>query len=219
MKYLKPDLFISAFVIVEMKFQCLLCSIQCIQAQDLKRYYISCHRVNENDYCFKESFSSNTMEKSCRVKKNHMFLYHYGKQFGSGTKSINVLKRDKSEYYTINFDQHQNIYNFFDGGLVDKFIRAVRQNFKAGKHNRTFQGYAEIVYQQRGEIFLENKRASLTNSFESKYFNNFVMSEIRDGITKRIIVNGETGSGWYFKKFNRLIVIVGPRSVPKLLLN
>ena len=132
-----------------------------------------------------------------------MFLYHYGKQFGSGTKSI-VLKRDKFKYYMINFNQHQNIYNFFDGGLVDEFIRAVHQDFKAGKHNRTFQGYAEIVYQQRGEIFLENKRASLTNSFESKYFNNFVMSEIRDGITKRIIVNGETGSSWYFKKFSKL---------------
>ena len=135
--------------------------------------------------------------------KKIMFLYHYGKQFGSGTKSI-VLKRDKFKYYMINFNQHQNIYNFFDGGLVDEFIRAVHQNFKAGKHNRTFQGYAEIVYQQRGEIFLENKRASLTNSFESKYFNNFVMSEIRDGITKRIIVNGETGSSWYFKKFSKL---------------
>ena len=44
------------------------------------------------------------------------------------------------------------------------------------------------------------------------------MSEIRDGIT-RIIVNGETGSSWYFKKLNRLTVIVGPGSVPKLLLN
>ena len=45
------------------------------------------------------------------------------------------------------------------------------------------------------------------------------MSEIRDGITKRIISNGKTGSSWYFKKFNRLTIIVGPESVSKLLLN
>ena len=69
-----------------------------------------------------------------------MFLYHYGKQLGGGTNSINVLRRDKFDYYTINFDQHRNIFNFFDGGLVHEFIRVVNQNFKAGKHNRTFQG-------------------------------------------------------------------------------
>ena len=148
-----------------------------------------------------------------------MFLYHYGKLLGGGTKLINVLKRDKFEYYTINFDQHQKIYNVFDGGIIDDFIRVVHQNFKAGKHNRTLQGYAEIVNQQRGETILENKRAWLTNSFESKYFNNFVMGEIRDGIAKRIILNGETSSSWYFQKFNRLTAIVGPGSVSKLLLN
>ena len=97
--------------------------------------------------------------------KKIMFLYHYGKQLGSRANSINVLRRDKFEYYTINFHQHRKICNFFDGGIVDEFIRVVHQNFKAGKHNRTFQGYAEIVNQQRGEIFLENKHAWLTNSF------------------------------------------------------
>ena len=148
-----------------------------------------------------------------------MFLYHYGKQLGGGTKFINVLKRDKFEYYTINFDQHQKIYNVFDGGIIGDFIRVVHQNFKAGKHNRTFQRYAEIVNQQRGETILENKCAWLTNSFESKYFDNFVMGEIRDGIGKRIILNGETSSSSYFKKFNRLTAIVGPGSVSKLLLN
>ena len=151
--------------------------------------------------------------------KKIMFLYHYGKQLGSRTNSINVLRRDKFEYYTINFNQHQKIYTFFDGGIVDEFIRVVHQNFKTGKHNRKFQGYAEIINQQRGETILENKRVWLTNSIESKYFNNFVMGEIRDGITKRIISNGETGSSWYFKKFNRLTIIVGPGSVSKLLLN
>ena len=212
-----------------MKFRCLLCSIQCCEAEVLKRYYIAYHKVNEDDFCFKELFLPDNIEKNCvfcgqtfksrRVKKNHMFLYHYGKQLGGGTKLINVLKRDKFEYYTINFDQHQKIYNVFDGGIIDDFIRVVHQNFKAGKHNRTFQGYAEIVNQQRGETISENKCTWLTNSFESKYFNNFVMGEIRDGIAKRIILNGETSSSWYFKKFNRLTAIVGPGSVSKLLLN
>ena len=219
--------FINAIVIVEMKHKCLLCSIQSVSVQLLIRH-ISYHQVDENEILLKNYFhqipSKKTVFcsrtfKSCRVKKNRMFLCHYGKQLGSGTNSINVLRRDKFDYYTINFDQHRNIYNFFDGGLVHEFIRVVHQNFKAGKHNRTFQGYVEIVTQQRGETILQKKQVWLTNSFKSKYFNNFIMSETRDGITKRTISNGETGSSWYFKKFNRLTIIVGPRSVSKLLLN
>ena len=50
----------------------------------------------------------------------------------------------------------------------------------------------------------------LTNSFNSKYCNDFVRGEIRDEITKRIIVNGQTGSSWHFKRFKRLSVIVVP---------
>ena len=48
----------------------------------------------------------------------------------------------------------------------------------------------------------------LTNAFNSKHFNDFVRGEIRDEITKRIIVNGQTGSSWHFKRFERLSVIV-----------
>lgn len=36
------------------------------------------------------------------------------------------------------------------------------------------------------------------------------MGELRDEITKRVIVNGQTGSSWYFKRFERLNVIVVP---------
>ena len=91
-----------------MKFRCVLCSIQCCEAEVLKRHYIAYHKVNEDDFCFKELFLPDNIEKNCvfcgqtfksrRVKKNHMFLYHYGKQLGGGTKSINVLKRDKFEF-------------------------------------------------------------------------------------------------------------------------
>ena len=62
--------------------------------------------------------------------------------------------------------------------------------------------------QQRGEVILEDKRVWLTNSYNSKHFNDFVRGEIRDEITKRIIDNGQTGSSWYFKRFQRLTVVV-----------
>ena len=72
-----------------------------------------------------------------------------------------------------------------------------------------FQGYAEIVNQQRGEtVVLEDKRVWLTNVYQFRYFNKFVRGEIKDEIIKRVIVNGQSGSSWYFKRFNRLTIIV-----------
>ena len=57
----------------------------------------------------------------------------------------------------------------------------------------------------------------LTNAFNSKYFNGFVRGEIRDEVTKKIIANGQTGSSWHFKRFERLSVIVVPLADSKKL--
>ena len=100
----------------------------------------------------------------------------------------------------INISQHKNFYYFFSSGIVDAFLESVYEIYRPLKENK-IQEYAEIVNQQRGEIILEDKRVWLTNSFNSKHFNDFVRGEIRDEITKRIIVNGQTGSSWHFKRF------------------
>ena len=34
--------------------------------------------------------------------------------------------------------------------------------------------------------------------------------EIKDEMMNRIIVNGQSGSSWFFKRFNRLSIIVTP---------
>ena len=146
-----------------------------------------------------------------------MFLFHYGKnkQMGgnrtqrTSTLPINVLNRGPITHYSINFTQHKNYYDFFSSGIVDAFLESVYGIYQPSKENK-IQGYAEIINQQRGEIILEDKRVWLTNSFNSKYFNDFVRGEIRDEITKKTIVNGQTGSSWHFKRFKRLSVIVVP---------
>ena len=107
----------------------------------------------------------------------------------------------------INISQHKNFYDFYSSGIVDAFLESVYEIYRLLKENK-IQEYAEIVNQQRGEIILEDKRVWLTNSINSKHFNDFVRGEIRDEITKRIIVNGQTGSSWHFKRFERLSVIV-----------
>ena len=100
---------------------------------------------------------------------------------------------------------------------MDAFLESVYEIYRLTKENK-FQGYAEIVNQQRGEIILEDKRVWLTNSFNSKHFNDFVKEEIRDDITKRIIVNGQSGSSLHFKRFERLSVIAVSQTESKKLI-
>ena len=95
-------------------------------------------------------------------------------------------------------------------------MNSVYQVFRSNKESR-FQGYAEIINQQRGEIFLKDKRVWLTNVYRSKYFNDFMRSEIKDEITKRVVVNGESGSSWHFKRFDRLNIIVSVTESIKLI--
>ena len=92
--------------------------------------------------------------------------------------------------------------------LYIKYINQIRKKDQA---------YAEIINQQRGEVVLENKRIWLTNTYNAKHLNGFVRGQLRDEITKRVIVNGETGSSWHFKRFERLNLIFIPVSDAKLI--
>ena len=130
-----------------------------------------------------------------------------GRRPGLSALPQNVLTRGPLTYYSINFEQHKNFYDFFNSSMVDVFLDSIYEIFRPNTEKK-FQGYAEIVNQQRVEIILQDKRVWLTNSFNSKHFNDFFRREIRDEITKRIIANGQTGSSWYFKRFQRLTIIV-----------
>ena len=102
-----------------------------------------------------------------QTKKIHIF-FHYGtkKQFG-GSKStalpINILKRESIKYFSINFTQHKNFYDFFTSDIVDDFLQSVYEVYHPQENK--IQAFFEIINQQRGEVILEDNRAWLTNSF------------------------------------------------------
>ena len=119
-------------------------------------------------------------ERYARNKKKRMFLFRYGtrQRFGgSGPKTsdlpLNDLKRGPIAYYSINFAQHKNFYDFFSTEIVDIFLNSVYQVYPPNKENK-IQAYAEIINQQRGEVVLENKRVWLTNTYNAKHLNDFV---------------------------------------------
>ena len=104
--------------------------------ETLRTDYIWQHSVNENEYFFKDLFLPDNnlkscdrcmMEfKNCRVKKTHMFLFHYNQAGGSKLNQqllINVLRRGPVKYFSTNYTQHKNLYDFSQEGIADDFWR------------------------------------------------------------------------------------------------
>ena len=146
-----------------------------------------------------------------------MFLFHYN-QIGSARQiandlPLNISKRGQITYYSVNFDQHKDYYDFHSTDMVDIFLDVVYHAFESQNLACKLQGYFEIINQERGPEFnLTDKRVWLTNVYHFKYFNQFVRGEIKEEIIKRVIVNRQSGSSWFFKRFNRLNIIVVPVS-------
>lgn len=178
--------------------ECLLCHFRSDNVSVLKDHYLNFHNVDTKDCHFLDLFKPDTLGddkcfecsvvfRNCRKKKNHMFLYHYNQRGGARNDRgarLNVLKRGQK---LIILSISDNIYKF--------------------------QAYFEIVTQQRtpdNDTFLTKNRSWITNVFCFKYFNEFLRGELKDEITKRIIHNGLTGSSWFFKRFERLNIIVVP---------
>ena len=104
------------------------------------------------------------------------------------------MKRGQITYYSVNFDQHKDYFDFRRTEMVDVFLDTAYHAFNPQQNLMyKFQGYFEIINQQRGND-LNDKRVWLTNVYRFKYFNEFVRSEFKDEIIKRVIVNGQSGS-------------------------
>ena len=146
-----------------------------------------------------------------------MFLYHYNQVGGARSDRgapLNVLKRVHISYYSVNFRQPNSYYDFYRSDMVDVFLNAVHRIFTPQRNlTYKFQAYFEIVNQQRtpdNNFFLTENKSWITNVFRFKYFNEFLRGELKNEVTMKIINNGLTGSSWFFKRFERLNVIVVP---------
>ena len=206
--------------------ECILCHLLFAAVSELKMHYVDFHDVDQSNCYFLDLFQPDTIDRKCkkcglmlnsnRMKKNHMFLYHYNQAGGARNRlnndlPLNVLRREQIMYYSINFDQHKNYYNFFSTDMIDIFLDTVYDVFKPRQNLLyKFHRYFEIINQQNEPEQRTEKRVCLTNVFRFNYFNQFVRGEIKDEIVKRVIINGQAGSSWYFKRFNRLNIIVAP---------
>ena len=65
-----------------------------------------------------------------------------------------------------------------------------------------------INYQLTEIIELESRRIWMTDVYVCKFFNEFAKGQIKNGLMKRVIINGMSGSSWCFKRFEHITMIV-----------
>ena len=89
------------------------------------------------------------------MKKNHMFLYHYNqrgraRQRANDDLPLNIFRRGQTTYYSVNFDQHKDYFDFHSTDMIDVFLDVVYHAFNSQRNLMyKFQGYFEIINQQR----------------------------------------------------------------------
>ena len=212
--------------------KCLQCGLNCSTEKVIKKHYVNFHQIKEEDIFLKDLILPDTLEKNVTFatyflkytdKKRYtcfFFPLWFKKQFGGSKRSslpIYILKHGSITYFSINFTHHNNFHDFFKSDVVDDFLQSVYKSYHPQKNK--IQAFFEIINHQRGKIILEDNRAWLTNSIVTKHFNTFIRTEIKNEIIKRIIVNGQSGSSWFFKRFERLSIITTPANQVQLFSN
>ena len=205
--------------------KCFLCSSTFENQEDLLHHYISYHNVDENNWFFQKLFQlkNKTILKQCircnkflttdKQESIHNFLKHYdeGKKISFEDKPIEVLRFPGLTIYAIEFQKHfrisefQDFYKFFNSEeVVDDFLRNGKYKFESGgtkwiKSSITIENIQQSLYQDLKPLI--KSRYWTTPPYEGAYFNDFIFFALKQNILSRVIINGMTGSSWYFKCF------------------
>ena len=182
------------------------------------------HRINKNNYLFKQLSQKNNfcIEKTCiRCHKfiptnkfmiQHNFLEHYefGERKPAEFKSIDIIKNKDITIYQIDFNKHSEEYDFYNSHeIVDDFLLNVKTLYKP-KNKVLFKADFSIENIQNASVVSPNTtdivsiRCWSSEVYSGIYFNDFIVSEIRLDILKRIINNNLSGSSWHFNRFKHL---------------
>ena len=124
----------------------------------LKLHYECYHSVDPNNYFFRELFTPDNNSKRCdeckiqfknwRQKKNHNFLFHRNQQTGGSVNRgpVNILRWRPITYFSINFQQHNRFYDFYNESVVDSFFNSVKDLFTPAAKGKEYkiQAYFEL---------------------------------------------------------------------------
>ena len=204
--------------------KCLLCDFNHQNDSKLIAHYIFYHRIEPKNYFFKALFNTKNsyLAKDCtrcgdflitrEARSIHNFLKHYemGKEEPIEEKPIKIINRGEMTIYQISYVEHRTHYNFFD---AEKIVNELIQQVKI--HHKPLESY-----QFKADFAIENKQNAPEDTFNTAalktlrywstdvyggtHFNSFIAAGIGQGILKRVINTGLSGSSWYFNKFSHL---------------
>ena len=211
--------------------KCLLCEHITNDKEKLKQHYVKFHNVDENNLFFKKLIDQKKNiihRRKCNYcdefvflnKTNHDFLKHYERGLsidfdadndGNLDKPVNITNAGGVKKIEITFKEHSSFYDFFDSvAVVDNFLAQVKNVMRRYENDVLLRaGFSIENVQQALDNYLEpllQTRYWSTEPIQTKSFNDFVLFKTREGILKRIINNGLSGSAWNFNKFNYLNV-------------
>ena len=199
--------------------KCLLCGISAYK-DFLLKHYVDYHRVDPQNYFFKYLFlTDNYSICSCccrcnefittkKHQRQHNFLEHYqeGNKIPIKEKPIEIKRTQLLTTYEISFDKHSNYYDFSDPEqVINHFLINVQQRFKSiGQDVSIKCGFSIENIQPPPTAYtvaMVNSRYWTTDVYRTIYLNDNILSRLSEDISKRVIVNGLSGSSWHFSKF------------------
>ena len=142
----------------------------------------------------------------------HNFLEHYesGERKPAEFKSVDIIKNKEIIIYQISFDKHSEEYDFYNSHeIIDDFLLNVKSLYKP-KYKVLFKADFSIENIQNASVVspnttdIVNVRYWSSEVYSGVYFNDFIVSEIRFDILKRVINNNLSGSSWHFNRFKHL---------------
>ena len=204
--------------------KCLLCFSKFKDQKDLLNHYVTYHNVDENNWFFQKLFQikDKRLLKRClrcdkfleteKQKTVHNFVKHYedDKTIPYEEKPLDVLRLASLMIYSIEFRKHQIFYDFYNSELcVKNLFKNVRYRFKAGskkwfKCSFVIENIQKSLYLGLQPII--NSRYWTNATHDSVYFIDFIFFGLKQDILSRVIINGMSGSSWYFKRFISLAV-------------
>ena len=204
--------------------KCLLCFSKFKDQKDLLNHYVTYHNVDENNWFFQKLFQikDKRLLKRClrcdkfleteKQKTVHNFVKHYedDQTIPYEEKPLDVLRLASLMIYSIEFRKHQIFYDFYNSELcVKNLFKNVRYRFKAGskkwfKCSFVIENIQKSLYLGLQPII--NSRYWTNATHDSVYFIDFIFFGLKQDILSRVIINGMSGSSWYFKRFISLAV-------------
>ena len=142
-----------------------------------------------------------------QFKFNHDFLEHYGAgRDAFEEKPLNRTCLGEIQKYEIVFTEHSQDYDFYNSKtLVDDFLLNVKSRIRRSAESdfiiKCGFSLENVQPPFESEALIVSSRYWSTEACQNKLLHDYIYFYLREGILKKVVNNGMTGSSWHFNQF------------------